>query len=138
MFDEAQTIEEKLLQEICLFLNMQGEDNNYFSLILMGQPQLKENLNILPQFGQRLSISFCLTHLDENETGEYIKHRLSVSGTEADIFNKDAVREIYELSGGMPRVINNLCDMALLNGFLQKKEIVDRDVMEKVKAEAHV
>lgn len=133
VIDEAQTIkDESLLEEIRLLLNMQGDEENYFTLILLGQPQVEANLSSIPQFRQRLAIAYCLEHLDENETVEYVRHRLKIAGAERELFDTDAYKVIYEISKGMPRVINNACDLALLNGFALKKEIVDSDVMSRV------
>lgn len=134
--DEGQTIEDSdLLEEIRLLLNMQGELGNYFTLLLLGQPQLGDMLKAIPQFKQRIAISYLLEHLDLEETVEYIRHRLKVAGAKNEIFSEDAYKAIYELSGGMPRVINNACDLALLHAFSQQKEKVDEPIVNKVAQE---
>lgn len=134
--DEGQTIEDTdLLEEIRLLLNMQGDVSNYFTLLLLGQPQLADMLKEIPQFKQRIAICYNLEHLDLSETVEYIRHRLKVAGAKTEIFKEDAYKAIYDLSGGMPRVINNACDLALLHAFSQQSLHVDKEIVDKVAQE---
>jgi len=128
--DEAQSIEEDdLLEEIRLLLNIQSEEATYFTLILMGQPQLEKEVEKIPQFKQRLSIRYTLDFLSPQETKEYVEHRLQVAGTQRQIFQDDAYQEIFELSRGMPRAINNICDLSLLNGFIQKQAMINKEIV---------
>lgn len=136
VIDEGQSIEDsELLEEIRLLLNMQGDGSNFFTLLLLGQPQLKLMLEAIPQFRQRIAITFSLDHLDAQETCEYIRHRLRVSGAKNEIFNPLAYKKIYNISGGMPRVINNACDLALLHAYSQQLELVNEDIIDKVAVE---
>lgn len=131
--DEAQSIQrDDLLEEIRLLLNVQSEDSVLFTLVLLGQPQLEEKVERIPQLRQRLSIRYKLSSLDKEETREYIDYRLKVAGSSRSIFTNSAYDEIFSLSKGMPRAINNVCDLALLSGFIKKKEMVDKDIVDHV------
>ncbi len=134
LVDEGQSIEdESLLEEIRLLFNIQDEEQALFTLILLGQPYLQEIVDRLPQLKQRLSIRYKLTPLTPQETKEYIEHRLTVAGATRRIFTALAHEEICVLSEGMPRAINNICDLALLTGFLEKAPIIHKGVIAKVK-----
>ncbi len=130
IIDEAQSIQEDdLLEEIRLLLNIQREDAVLFTLILLGQPQLEERVTKVPQLRQRLSIRYKLSSLSFEETREYIEFRLKTAGSTRMIFTDDAFREIFFLSKGMPRAINNICDLSLLSAFIAKKNVVDKDTV---------
>ena len=87
----------------------------------------------LPQLKQRLSIRYRLTAMTEQETKEYIQHRLTVAGASRELFTESAYAEVYALSRGMPRSVNNVCDLALLTGFLGQSEIVHDGIISKVR-----
>jgi len=100
----------------------------------MGQPELREKLRMksLEQFKQRISIYYHLTPLNKKDTKGYIKHRLNkASNNGIDIFTPTAVDKIYEYSTGIPRLINSICDRALLNGFIYGKDKIDKDIIEE-------
>ena len=131
--DEAQTIpEENSFEELRLLLNFQLNDNFLLTLILIGQPELKEKIRNLPQLRQRLAVRYHLTALSEEETKEYIQHRLEVAGSEEQIFLDDAFNEIYRFSGGIPRRINNICDMALLVGCGEGLDKITKETIREV------
>ncbi|OGW83545.1 MAG: hypothetical protein A2987_04040 [Omnitrophica bacterium RIFCSPLOWO2_01_FULL_45_10] len=133
LIDEAQIIKNKeTLEEIRLFLNFQLNDKFLITLVLIGQPELLVMVNSIPQLQQRLGIKYHLSGLDKNEMETYIKHRLSVAGAKNEIFNKEAFEVIYNYSEGLPRKINNVCDMCLLIGFGQEAKIIDRQLSERV------
>ena len=131
--DEAQAIgEEDTFEELRLLLNFQLNDNFLLSLILLGQPELKEKVDGLPQLRQRLAVRYHLKALTEIETEEYIKHRLGVADAKEQIFSEDAFREIYYFSAGIPRRINNICDMALLVGCGEALDTIDKKIIKEV------
>ncbi len=131
--DEAQAIgEEDSFEELRLLLNFQLNDNFLLTLILIGQPELKEKIANLPQLRQRFAIRYHLKALTETETKEYINHRLEVAGTKQQIFSEDAYDEIYYFSTGIPRRINNICDMALLVGCGEKADKIDKKIIREV------
>ncbi len=131
--DEAQLIEDtKMFEEIRLLLNFQMNDQFLLTLILMGQPELRDKVSKIPQLKQRLSISYHLTGLSEKEISMYIKHRLTVAGTSSDIFLEECSQPIYSYSKGIPRVINNICDLALFIGFNKKIDVIDKTTVMKI------
>jgi general secretion pathway protein A len=128
IFDEAQSIPTNtLLEEIRLLLNIQRDDAILFTLLLVGQPRILKDMETLPQFLQRLGIRYHLKNFTEDETKNYIRHRLDIAGLKKDIFTESSYREINKLAEGTPRAINNICDMALLTGFINGLKVIDRD-----------
>ncbi len=133
LIDEAQIIKSRgTFEEIRLFLNFQLNDKFLITLILIGQPELLPKIRSIPQLQQRLGVKYHLTGLNNSETAEYIRHRLSVAGAKTEIFTEEAIRTIYEYSKGLPRNINNICDMSLLIGFGQEAKIIDKGLVERV------
>jgi len=136
VIDEAQIIRsQETFEELRLFLNFQLNDKFLITLVLIGQPQLLYRIKAIPQLEQRLGIKYHLTALDEAETEAYICHRLNVAGAAGEVFTKDAVKLIYDYSSGLPRKINNICDMSLLIGFGQEIKGINRELVEKVAAD---
>ncbi len=133
LIDEAQIIKsQETLEELRLFLNFQLNDKFLITLILIGQPELLNKVKAIPQLEQRLGIKYHLVALDEREEEEYIKYRLSIAGVQTEIFNKEAMEVIYRYSKGLPRKINNICDMCLLIGFGQEAKEINKELAEKV------
>lgn len=131
--DEVQAIpNESGFEELRLLLNFQLNDNFLHTLILLGQPELKEKIKNLPQLKQRLAIRYHLTALSEKETKEYIQHRVEVAGSKEVIFSEEAFSEIYRFSGGIPRRINNICDMALLVACGEELDKINRETISEV------
>ncbi|MEK6567124.1 MAG: AAA family ATPase [Candidatus Omnitrophota bacterium] len=135
IIDEAHLIEDKLIfEELRLLLNFQYKNKFLLTLILLGQPELKEKINNIKQFQQRVAIKYHLGALSEPESAEYVNHRLRTAGGARKIFDDKSLKMIYGQSGGIPRRINQVCDMALLTGFGQRKEILGEEtIMEVVK-----
>lgn len=126
IIDEAHVISNvRTLEEIRLLLNFQLDDRFLLSLILIGQPELKEIIRSAPALEQRIAVRFNLQALKEEETLQYILFRMKVAGATRSIFTKQAMGAIHKLSGGVPRKINNIADMSLLVGFGQKLETID-------------
>jgi len=136
IIDEAQIVKsEETFDEIRLFLNFQLNNKFLLTLVLIGQPELLKSVTAIPQLDQRLGIRYYLSGLDLQETQEYIRHRLTVAGAKAGIFAAEAVQKIYDYSGGLPRKINNICDMGLLIGFGQEAQEVNKELVDKVAAD---
>lgn len=128
--DEAQSIaQEDFLEELRLLLNIQRDDSFLFTLLLLGQSSILENISRSPQLKQRFSIRYYLHPFDSIQTARYIAHRLNVAGLDRAIFTEPAYSQIYELSGGIPRIINNICDLALLTGFIKHLDIIDKEII---------
>lgn len=136
IIDEAHLIEDKVIfEELRLLLNLQYKNRFLITLILLGQPELKDKINNIKQLQQRVSIKYHLVGLDQEETGKYIQHRLEVAGAARRIFQDDAVSLINEASGGIPRRINQICDMALLAGFGRRQKAIDAKTINEVAKE---
>ncbi len=134
--DEAQNLTRKVLEEIRLLSGIETHKEKVLRIILAGQPELRDTLDSpkLKQLVQRVRLRFHIGPLDSRETREYIDHRLSVAGREPnDLFEDDTYAIIYRYSGGIPRLINTLCDTSLLCAFADEKDSVDStDVMAAV------
>lgn len=133
LIDEAQIIKNKeTFEELRLILNFQLNNKFLITLVLIGQPELLNKVKAIPQLEQRLGIKYHLTALDRKETEEYIKHRLSVAGAKSEIFTAEAIQAIYDYSQGLPRKINNICDMGLLIGFGKEAKEIDGELIERI------
>jgi general secretion pathway protein A len=133
LVDEAQMVTDPLtLEEIRLLLNFQQSNSFLLTLIIMGQPELKEKIEKLPQLKERLSIRYHLNKFSPNDTKAYIRHRLKIAGVKHEIFTSRAESMLVQNSEGIPRRINNLADMALLAGYGMKSPIIDDTIMLKV------
>lgn len=119
IIDEAQNLSEDLLEQVRLLTNLETSKQKLLRIMLIGQPELDELLARpgLRQLAQRITARFHLTALSRDETCEYIAHRLRVAGGDAAIFDAPAMRAVYRHSGGVPRLINVLCDRALLAAY---------------------
>lgn len=124
--DESQLIDnENVFEELRLLLNFQTETRFLVTLLLSGQPELKEKLGSNKQFSQRITLSYNLPALDKDETAAYVNHRMTVAGGTEGIFLPEALDLIYERSGGIPRWINNIANMSLLAAFTKGAAAVD-------------
>ena len=126
--DEAQNLDTKVLEEIRLLSGIETHKEKVLRIILAGQPELKETLDSdrLKQLVQRVRLRFHLGPLDKQELREYIHHRLDVAGYEGDpLFHDDTFEMIHRYTGGVPRLINTLCDTALLCAFAESKSCVE-------------
>lgn len=136
--DEAQLIPEKAtLDELRLITNFQLDDFNLLTLILIGQPELKERLK-RPGYRalhQRVGIRYHLGSLEREETGAYLVFRLGVAGRDEELFTPEAVDRIYFYSQGLPRIINNLAASALVEGFGREAEEIGPEIIEDVAAD---
>ncbi len=128
--DEAQNLSHKVLEEIRLMSGIETHKEKVLRIILCGQPELRETIESprLEQLMQRVRLRFHLGSLDRREMREYIGHRLKVAGHEAnDLFADETFDIIHRFTGGVPRLVNTLCDTALLCAFADEKPAVDRN-----------
>jgi putative secretion ATPase (PEP-CTERM system associated) len=135
LIDEAQNLSADLLEEIRLLSNLETDRSKLLQIILVGQPELKKTLMLpgLIQLRQRISINYHITPLSIDETGQYIKHRLTVAGNpDAIKIDGDMLHIIYQFSRGIPRLINILCDFVLLSAFVEGANEVTVDVVREV------
>lgn len=121
IIDEAQNLTAGQLEQVRMLSNLETAEEKLIQIILVGQPELRRKLDSksLLQLRQRISIRFHLSPLQRGEIAAYIAHRLRVAGGEGRVsFDRKAVELVYEYSGGVPRLINTVCDKALLAGFV--------------------
>ena len=135
--DEAQNLAPDVLEQVRLLTNLETETQKLLQIILIGQPELRKLLarEDLRQIAQRITARFHLDPLSREETSAYVRHRLRVAGATTDIFTRAALREIYRVSGGVPRVINIVCDRALLGAYTQELHQVPGALVRRAGAE---
>lgn len=132
--DEAQNLSNKVLEEIRLLSGIETTKDKVLRIILAGQPELNDKLNSpnLVQLAQRIRLRFHLTALSKSDTESYIQHRLEVAGSQGrEIFHPDTYPLIYRYTGGIPRLINTLCDTSMMAAFAQERDHV---IVEDVQA----
>ncbi len=133
LIDEAHVIQDRQVwEELRLILNFQAENKFLLTLLILGQPELKELIDSNKQFSQRIAVKCHLENLNEEETKKYILHRLSVSNRQEPAFTDEAYKLIYERSGGIPRRINNICDLSLFSGFGKEVPVIGEDIIRDV------
>jgi len=134
IIDEAQLIFGETFEEIRLLLNFQMNDRFLMTFLLIGQPELRDMIRGYKQLDQRIAIRYHLNPLSQEETAKYIRFRLGKAGGNRELFTEKAYEAVFQYSGGIPRKINNVCDLSLLIGFsLKVKEIDEQLVMKVVK-----
>jgi len=132
IIDEAHIIkDERIFEELRLLLNFQLRDKFLLTLLLFGQPELRQRIDDNKQLEQRIAIKCHLEAFDQNDTHNYIAHRLRTAGREEPVFDESALKVIYHRSGGIPRRINRMCDLALLTGFGKGVKTIDGKVIEE-------
>ncbi len=135
LVDEAQNLSADLLEEIRLLSNLETDRSKLLQIILVGQPELRKTLMLpeLTQLRQRININYHIAPLSIDETAQYIKHRLTIAGnSEAIKFQDDTLNLIYQFSRGIPRLINIICDFALLSAYVEGKKQVSVDIVRDV------
>lgn len=126
MIDEVQMLNSKeIMEEFRGLLNMELPDGKMVNFILFGLPDFEDVLSLDEPLKQRVAIKIWLKAFSESDTRDYIHHRLDVAECEKEIFPEESIKLIYQYSHGLPRLINTICDNALLEGYLYKKNIID-------------
>lgn len=134
IFDEAQNLTRDVLEELRMFTNINAGKDELLQLIIVGQPELRDIVlrPDLKQFAQRVAASFHLPEMDHAGVAAYIQHRLHVAGATTEIFETGAIAAIYEVTRGIPRLINQLCDLALVYAFTMESQSVPRSVIDQI------
>jgi general secretion pathway protein A len=128
IIDEAQNLTEDLLEQVRLISNIETDDRKLLQIVLMGQPELRDRLNShrLRQLRQRITVRYHLTPLSRAEVGHYIRHRLEYAGAKGrPEFTRFALWRVFNYSRGIPRLINAVCDKALLAGFVEQSDRIN-------------
>ena len=132
VIDEAQNLSNRVLEEVRMLSGVETTRDKTLRIILAGQPELNDKLNSaeLTQLAQRVRLRFHLTALSSKDTRAYVTHRLEVAGAEGrQLFSEAALALVYRYTGGVPRLINTLCDTALISAYATEKESVDEAEM---------
>ncbi len=137
IIDEAQNLSPVVLEQLRLLTNLETNQRKLLQIILIGQPELAVMLEQpeLRQLSQRIIARYHLGPLTRPEVAAYVRHRLEIAGAQRQLFPASLMGRLYRLSGGVPRVINVLCDRALLGTYVQEKERVDRATLEQAARE---
>ncbi|WP_271270202.1 ExeA family protein [Aliamphritea hakodatensis] len=137
IIDEAQNLSTDVLETVRLLTNLETNTQKLLQIILVGQPELLELLSqpMLRQLNQRITARYHLKALQPDEIQAYINHRLAVAGVDCPLFNLDATKRLYKLTKGVPRLINIICDRALLGAYVQRENTVKIDVLGKAAGE---
>ncbi|MEM9781001.1 MAG: AAA family ATPase [Pseudomonadota bacterium] len=131
VIDEAQNLSVKQLEELRMLSNINADRDELLQIVLVGQPQLRDLLARpeLMQFAQRIAADFHLPRLTAEDTTNYVRHRVQVAGGRWDIFPPRTCQLIHEVTGGVPRLVNILCDLALVYGFSSERQVIDEDLL---------
>jgi len=134
VIDEAQNLSIQSLEEVRMLSNLQTDEHMLVQIVLVGQPELRRKLQLpeLSQLSQRIAVYYHLGALERDELPEYIAYRLEKVGGSIDIFDPQTFDQIFEVSGGIPRVINLLCDTALVYGYAESLPQIGTEVIAQV------
>ncbi len=133
LFDEAQEMDRATLNEIKQLTNLNGDAENYLTVILFGQPELRRRVLRVPAIDQRISLRFHLPPLNSEDTAEYLRHRLLVAGhPTGNLFAEDAVELAFQASGGIPRELNRIAKLSLEVGWLKELPVISRSIVSAV------
>lgn len=133
LMDEVQMLQShEIMKEFRGLLNMEVPEGKLITFVFFGLPELEGILSLDEPLRQRVAVKCRLKAFTEDITGDYIRHRLRVAGSEGNIFTPDAIKAIYHYSKGIPRLINTVCDNALLEGFILKRKEIDKDIVDSV------
>ncbi len=130
--DEAQALDESGFEEVRLLLNSQVNGRFPINVVLVGQPELRGKIKDMEQLEQRIAVKYHLTPFDQDDTARYIAFREKKAGGEESVFTSVAIERIYEITEGVPRKINNLCDLSLLIGFSKNGKKIDPQIIEDI------
>jgi type II secretory pathway predicted ATPase ExeA len=131
VFDEAQNLSVKALEELRMLSNINADKDELLQLVLVGQPQLRDLLARpeLVQFSQRIASDFHLGALSPGEVCDYIHHRMAVAGATRQVFSDRCCELVHEVTGGVPRLINILCDLILVYGYSCEAQLIEEDLL---------
>jgi type II secretory pathway predicted ATPase ExeA len=137
IIEEAQNLALDVLEQVRLLTNLETNQRKLLQIIMLGQPELREIFSRpeLMQLSQRITARYHLCPLSRREVGTYVTHRLAVAGVIKKLFPQGTIDKLYRLSGGIPRLINIICDRALLGAYVQGKDSVDRSTLVKAAME---
>jgi general secretion pathway protein A len=132
MIEEAQNLELDVLEQLRLLTNLETNQHKLLQIILLGQPELLDALERpeLSQLAQRITARYHLSPLNEKEMADYVEHRLAIAGCRQPVFGRDLFARLYQLTRGIPRLVNVVCDRAMLGAYVQNKSRVDGKTLD--------
>lgn len=140
IIDESQRLNHRLMEDIRVLSNIELYDKKLINIFFVGQQEFNSIL-MTPQnraLSQRITVRYHIEALDEDETGEYIHHRLKVAGNQKRIFRKSAICEVFKVSGGVPRLINIVCDHAMLTAYAKGVKTIDGKIIRECAEELRI
>lgn len=134
IFDEAQNLTRESLEELRMFTNINSGKDELLQLVLVGQPELRTLIHRsdLTQFAQRVAASFHLSAMDLTTVYAYVDHRMRVAGASQDVFESAAIDLIHKATGGVPRLVNQLCDLAMVYAYSLDQKTVSKPTVQQV------
>lgn len=134
IFDEAQNLSQESLEELRMFTNINSNKDELLQLVLVGQPELLDMIRRpeMRQFAQRVASSFHLNAMDAETVRKYVGHRLATAGASRNLFSRAATDLVYNATGGVPRLVNQLCDLAMVYAFTRGNRSVIEHTVQKV------
>jgi type II secretory pathway predicted ATPase ExeA len=134
VFDEAQNLNRETLEELRMFTNINSSKDVLLQLILVGQPELRDTIRRpdLTQFAQRIAANFHIPAMDRETVKAYIAHRLRVAGSEKMLFDDAACDLIFSATGGVPRLVNQLCDLAMVYSYAEEATVITKAAVRQV------
>jgi len=133
ILDEAQQLNKEAIIELKNLTNITFNNQSYITIILMGQPELRSAVKNLPQIDQRVSLRYHLNPLSEKDVAGYLSHRLRIAGhPDGAIFTKKAVQILCQVTGGIPREINRICQLSLDRSFSLRLETINEDIVKSI------
>lgn len=138
--DEAQNMEPDVLEELRVFSNINADKYQVLQIVIVGQPELRDVLQRkeLRQFAQRVVVDYHIEKLNPDEVKKYIQHRIKVAGGNPEIFSECAIEAISNSSGGVPRLVNSLADMALVYGYAENKHKITSEIVASIARERSI
>ncbi|TNE78437.1 MAG: peptidoglycan-binding protein, partial [Gammaproteobacteria bacterium] len=137
MVDEAQNLSTELIEHLRLLTNLETREKKLLQIMLVGQPELRDKIALpeMQQMAQRITARYHLGPLSKSEVAAYVRHRLKVAGATRELFSQDSLNQLWKLTGGVPRLINIICDRSLLGTYTRKGHWVERPVLEEAASE---
>jgi len=133
IIDEAQLLAPNVLEQLRLLTNIETDHKKLLQIVLVGQPELQDLLkrNELRQLAQRITARYHLLPLTQGQTVAYIKHRLHIAGCDKGLFSMDAMQMVHKMTGGIPRLMNLVCERALVGTFSKQQLVVDAEIVKQ-------
>jgi type II secretory pathway predicted ATPase ExeA len=137
IIEEAQNLSTEVLEQVRLLTNFETTKQKLLQIVMLGQPELSDMLSRpeMRQLSQRITTRYHLSSLSKKEVASYVKHRLSIAGARSGLFPPSSIRKLFCLSRGIPRLINLICDRALLGAYAGGRDRVDRSILSKAARE---